>query len=339
MAKPCVRILNGALDDFEGDIVLRGLIDPSSITLLMVDPSYQREVAPLSKIVKIAEGFKPGAPGRVADIDIGVRGGDVHESNGVFELRDPAYIIDGQQRWTAAKYATERGLAPRLGALVRFNTTREKEAELFDILNRGDAVSVNIHARNLAGKYPVIEMLLTMTTEDPTFALNGRVSWSQRMRREELLPASIVLKTVGTLHSYFGPGRSVGLEPLVVAMQTTMTKVGRATYKENVKTFFNLLDRCWNLNAIVFREHCVILRGTFLWCLARLLAEHGDFWKDKTLFIPSDLVAKLAQFPVTDPTVQSLSSSAGKARDMLFKMLVDHINSGKRTKRLTQRKR
>jgi len=63
-----------------------------------------------------------------------------------------------------------------------------------------------------------------------------------------------------------------------------------------------------------------------------------DFWHDNVLFVGTDLQRKLKTFPVTtDPTIAQLAGASGKGRDMLLQLMIDHINSGKRTRRLTAR--
>jgi hypothetical protein len=82
------------------------------------------------------------------------------------------------------------------------------------------------------------------------------------------------------------------------------------------------------------------MRGTFLSVLAKLLSDHHDFWTgddDKRLFVEAPLKRKIAQFPISDPEVRHLAGSSGKAREILYLMLRDHINSGKRTKHLKAR--
>lgn len=72
----------------------------------------------------------------------------------------------------------------------------------------------------------------------------------------------------------------------------------------------------------------------------RLLSDHHDFWKqpdEKQLFIEAPLRRKIAGFPITDPQVNTLAGAGGKSREYLYMLLRDHINSGRRTKRLTSR--
>jgi hypothetical protein len=102
-------------------------------------------------------------------------------------------------------------------------------------------------------------------------------------------------------------------------------------------TFFELVDECWGIRSIQLRGGTTHTKETFMVALARVLSNHGAFWRGDRLFIEAPLRRKLAGFPVADPTIVNLASSSGKSRDVLYTVMVDHINSGKRTKRLKPR--
>ena len=68
-----LRILSGALDELnEGQIVLRGVIDPASLDG-PIRPAYQRDTLPTSTIEGLMEAFRNGS-GRVPDVELAVRG-------------------------------------------------------------------------------------------------------------------------------------------------------------------------------------------------------------------------------------------------------------------------
>jgi hypothetical protein len=46
---------------------------------------------------------------------------------------------------------------------------------------------------------------------------------------------------------------------------------------------------------------------------------------------------KIKQFPLNDPQVSQLAGAGGQANIILYQMLLKHINSGKRIKRLRSR--
>lgn len=327
-----VKLVHAALDDDNGDIVVRGVIDPVSLNHLKV-ADYQREILPLAKIRDLAAAFKVGKT--VPDIDLGMRGGQFLERDGAFYLQNDVYIIDGLQRRAGAIEALKAGVVPRLGAMVHFNTTEEWERQRFRLLNIARTrLSPNVLLRNLRKENESIEMLYNLTM-DTGFVLGRKVNWSQRMKREELISALIFLKTMSRLHDHFGTGlRDTNHELLATALDRVMTKIGRNSVRLNTVTFWNLVDECWGVRTVHFKEGAVHLRSTFLFCLAALLGNHATFWKDSKLFVEKDLLRKIALFPITDPQVMNLSSASGQARELLYQLLLEHVNSGKRTKRL-----
>jgi hypothetical protein len=332
-----VKVVSAALDEFdEGEIILRGVVDPGSLELLQVG-EYQREKGTEAQIHKL---MKALVDSNVPDIELGCRGGHYSEREDAVFIRDPVYVVDGYQRVTAALrlMAEDASFRPRLGATVHFNTTEDWERERFRILNAERVkVSQNILIRNKRREIPVVEALYNLT-HDRSFVLGHRVCWTQRARREELVSATTLVKVAGRLHTHLGPTRSYSVDHLISGLQQVMTRIGRNTFRDNIKTFFNLVDSCWGINSIEFKEGAVYMRSTFLETLARMLSNHEIFWRDNKLFVERPLVRKIQSFPVMrDPHVGNLSSAGGKASDILYQLLVDHVNSGKRNNRLTPR--
>lgn len=338
-----VKIVHGALDeDNGGDIFLRGRVAPESFIHLLAD-DYQREIAPLTSQGSIIAALKNG--GALPDIELGMRGQSFSETQeGTFLLHDPVYIIDGLQRVsTAAHYLrTNPGANVRIGAKVRFSTTKEWERDQFRILNTARSkVSPNVILRNRREESRALLMLYGLTGNTRDFALHGRVSWSQKMARGEMLSALTFAKVVGTLHSHKAAGKSNNLDALVPALDRSMDIIGLQNMRDNIKHLFDVVDECWGIRRVEYRESAVVIRSQFLTVLARLLSDHTDFWRqpeEKKLFIEASLKKKFATFPIHDPQVMQLCGSAGKAHDLLYMLMVNHINSGKRTKRLTSRK-
>jgi hypothetical protein len=66
---------------------------------------------------------------------------------------------------------------------------------------------------------------------------------------------------------------------------------------------------------------------------------HQDFWREHKLFVEADLVRKIKLFSTADPYVKELASTRGAAMNILRGLMIEHINSGKRTRRLTPWKR
>jgi hypothetical protein len=331
-----VKILSAALEESSnGDLILRGKLDSKSLHLLLTD-DYQREVLPMNSQASLVDAFKNR--GRIPDVTLGMRGGNVTDRDGTYYLQDPTYIIDGLQRISVALHLMRIGHVtdPDLGCKTYFNTDHKVESDLFRILNsRGQKLSPNIQIRNLKATNLAVEMLFNLCY-DKGFVLYDRVCWNQRMKRTELLTCTTVMKVNGMLHSTFGPGVSSRWEEATAAMEKTMRNiVGRTTMRDNIKTFFEVVDGAWGIKSVAFKEGAPYLRSNFLLSLAQLFAHHKTFWdENRHLSVTTDLRAKLRIFPVNDPQVQSLASAGTTARNLLYRLILDHLNSGKRTRRL-----
>lgn len=332
-----IKMNHAALDEtLEGEIILRGRIDPDSLPLLQV-ADYQREVLPLTTITSIIEGFHEGS---IPDIDLGMRGEKYLERGPGFYLQNPVYIIDGLQRVSAARQIMQEngGRLPRLGATVHFGTNEEWERDRFKILNADRTkLSSNVLLRNMRYDVEVVDLLYRLC-QDKTFVLHGRVNWQQRMRRSELISAVTLLKVSGALHAHIGPGKSSGIKELGAGAQKIMGRTGKNIFRDNVKTFFHLVDQCWGIQCITYSGGAPYIRSSYLMVLATVLSNHTNFWKENRLFIEAPLIRKIKLFPVSsDPYVASLCSATGKAKEILYNLIVGHINSGKRTRKLQPR--
>lgn len=331
----CVRLTKCALDATpSGDIVLRGVLDPKTIHCIKVD-DYQREVLPLSSLSNIANALKNGR--QVPDVTIGMRGGDYVERDGVFTLKDEVYVIDGLQRLSSATHVMRTGgnLDPHLGAIVYFNTTRNTENELFRILNTSQTkLAPSVLIRGVKETNVAIEMMFNLCF-DKSFAMSGKICWQQRMKRGELITAMQLLRVTNILHSSFGPTLATRWDEACRGAERIMKTVGRTTMRENIKTYFEVLDSGFGIRSLSFKEGATHLRSGFMQALALMLAHHKNFWDgSRKLVIAADNRRKLSNFPMNDPNVQKLATSNQKGQMLLYRFLVDHMNSGKRTHRL-----
>ncbi len=329
-----LRILSGALDVLSGDqIVLRGVIDPASLGALL-RPDYQREMLPKPTIEGLMDAFR-STSGRVPDVELAVRGEryGCTDSRGTYTITGDVYIIDGLQRISAARQFASEGGQPLVGAMLHFGTTEQWERERFRILNmRRSRLSPNVLLRNQTAECPSLHRLYDLCS-DESFVLHQRVSWSQHMRREELLTALTFLKTVMRLHSQFGAGRYESVAGIWQALPPMMANVGHSTMIENVKTFFDLLDGAWGIRGILYKDRATHLKGAFLSALADVIAEYPTFWSGKVLSISRDMQKKIGQFGLSDPSVRAMACSTASI-GLLSRLIVDHINAGRRTRRL-----
>lgn len=336
-----IRLINAALDQIEGggDILIRGSIDPGTLDGLQTAP-YQREILPLASKNSLAKAFREGT--LVPDVELGMRGGDFKDvGGGVFELLDPTFIIDGLQRVSAARGVLKDGLEGktlRLGAKVYCNTTEAWERERFRVLNVDRRkLSPNVLLRNMREELAVVELLYRLS-DDRTFVLGGKVCWTQAMTRDQLINALTMAKALARLHAHVCSGaRGSKYEDIAYGLQAIVDAIGPNIFRANVRAFFDLIDTCYGIKTVHFKEGAVQLRAAFLACLASILSDHTDFWRENKLFIEKDLQRKLAQFPMNDPQIRNLASAAGGARAILYELMVKHLNKGKTTRRLTAR--
>lgn len=337
MSKPIV-LINAALDESKsGSIIFRGVIDPGSLDYLLV-ADYQREVLPISSINKLIDAMETGT---VPDIELGMRGEDFDTEEKKVLLRNDTYIIDGLQRVSAAKlkYSTGNGRIPFLGVTVHLNTTAEWERERFRILNtERTKLSPNVLMRNWQVTHRAIEIMYKLTANDTKSVLYKRVCWKQQMSREELISATMFAKIIGNLHSHMQSGlREKRVNELVPVLQKLFDTIGHAKFRGNIVEFFNIIDECWGIRRVTFKEGAIYLRSNFLHALAQVFSNHLDFWQDTQLVVDKSFKRKLTGFPLKDPTIVSLSSGSGKALEHLSQLLVEHLNSGRRITRLRPR--
>ncbi len=335
-----VKIYHGALDEDPRtkDIVLRGVVDIDSLSNIQV-ADYQRDEMARHDI---EDALKNGNP--LPDIELGVRGANYTSREGTFYLKDPVFAIDGWQRITTTlKWIAAHPDAHirNIGATIYFNSTEQWERERFEALNTLRAkVSPNVILRNRRNTSGATLMLYSLSHNDRQFVMQSRVAWRQSMAKGELITALTFAKITGILHSHKTGGRFNHIDELVPALDRMVEMIGVQIMRENLKTFFDLVDQSWGIKRIEYRSGAPYIKSPFLSVLAAVLSDHTDFWRqpdEKRLFIEASLKRKLAQFPVNDPQIATLAGSGGKSRDILYILLRDHINKGKTTKRLTSR--
>jgi hypothetical protein len=250
--------------------------------------------------------------------------------------------VDGLQRRTAALEALRSSVRPRLGATVHFNTSMEWERRRFRILNVAQTkLSPNVLLRNMyLDGSPSLDILHGLSL-DSSFPLNRKVNWDQRQHKEHLVSALTFLKSATILHASFQAGlRDTGHDLLVEAFDRFVNKIGHSIVRDNVMLYWKVIDECWGVRSVQVKQLAAHLKLTFLIALGHLVTNHGDFWADTRLVVPRDLRNKLAKFPIHDHAILSLCGTGGHggARRMLYQMILDHVNTGKRSKRLTPKK-
>jgi len=335
-----VRIINGALDDdpmSPGGIILVGRIDPSTFRFLKVDDNYQRSLSDRSDIYEaIKSGTVPPT------IDIGVRGQDFVSDGADYIIKSPAFIIDGWQRLGTAQRILEMipDLPVRIFAMVHFGTTEAWERERFDNLNKNvRKVSSDHHLRNMKDRNPAVLTLFGLCHNSREFPLFKKVCWSQNMQRGELLKAMVLAKTCRVLHAHIGKMGTLSADGVAETLMHSASVLSLAAFRANIQTFFSIVNDCWPLSMIEYRHAAPQLKSTFLSELARMFSDHPMFWDERghVLALCADDRRKLAKFPINDPRVVNLAGSGGKAKIMLYQLLVNHMDSGRRTNRMVKR--
>lgn len=336
-----VKLVNATLHESTlrgGTLILRGVLDSDSLKALRFD-DYQREAMPLASLGKLTKALRDGSP--LPDIEIGMRGQKYRNQGDDWFLQNDCFVIDGQQRVNACVnfLQLQPGAQVFLGATIHFDTDKAWERERFRILNTNRIkVSPNVILRNLREDHPSLAKIYEIcNAPEDLFCLGGRVSWDQNMKRGKLITALNLMKVVGRLHSHISPGKNMNINFIGDQIDTLMEKIGPIVMRDNLKTFFDVVDEAWGVRIVQYRELSNHLRGGFLMMLALFFSNHLDFWKGHKLVVDQDIRRKIANFPLNDPGIAPLTSSAGASRHVIYGLFVKHVNSGKRTKRLQPR--
>lgn len=350
-----VKIIDGSLRERKnGELVLHGYLDFDSLKHLQVD-DYQREVLKSSgsggRVTgKISRGLRNGAI--LPPIELGMRGDHVNSRGGTYFLNDPVYIIDGLQRVTAMidhmEDADNKNSIEPLGAVINFKTTKQWEKERFRDLNTSrTAMSPNVILRNERDKHPSILTLYGLSTNDPSFALYQRVCWNQRMNKRDLVSASALVRAASGIHrhvieatlgSMARPNSRSPLAGVVVSRTATGSpvtldkvakQIGLQNFRQNLKDFFELIDKCWGIRAIEYGEAQGHLRGNFIAILSGFISNNPQLWSDddqRSIVIDPQSLARFKSFPVNDPEIRRLASAGTMVLPTLYNYLLNHMN-------------
>lgn len=349
-----VRLKNAGLQERNGEIVAHGWLDIASMDKLKVD-DYQREILAAAGNHKTPLQRAVGNGALLPDIVLGMRGQDYKTHGDNMTLLGKVYIVDGLQRVFALKAFAEanpdKADTIMIGAEVRFDTTRHTEMELFRALNMFRIpVSPNVILRNARHKHPSVLTLYGLSMSDADSPLFKRVTWTQRMARGELFTATMIAKIARAVHlganarskgrgkQKLKGGADTGSRNLPLQLDGIAEKVTLRTYRQNIITFFELVDSCYGIANIEYRQTATQTKGNFLSVLARILASYENFWDGNRLVVNAADRRKFATFPLRDPDVIRLAAAGNMAQQILEKLITDHFNKGKKSNRLVPRK-
>jgi len=317
-------------------LVIRGIIDPGTYDAIQAD-SYQREIIFGAKVRALMHALETSV---LPDVELGMRGDryQARDNSTVYVIQSEIYVIDGQQRLNAAKTLITKkpGAQPRIGALIHVDSTVDFERERFRILNQERSkLSPNVLLRNACNDHPGLDLIFALSTTGENFILRGKVCWSQRQGKDQLVSAMRVCNATDRLHSRFTNSTSADdSRELSKSLDKKREVVGTNIMRDNIRVFFEVIDECWNLRDVKYAERQPQLKGTFLEVLGKFFSEHNVFWQDKRLVVNAKARHKLAKFAIHDPDIARLCGAGGSAKQILYGVLLDHFNSGRRTGRL-----
>lgn len=340
-----VRLQSAALDEKNGEVVAHGWLDIEALQNLRVG-DYQREILETrgGKKSSLRKAIEDGQ--RLPDVILGMRGEKYTPRGSIMMLENDVYIVDGLQRISALrKFAAdnpERALEVRVGAEVRFNTTRDTETELFTAVNvKRKAMSASVILRNERNKSNGVATLYGLSMHDKSCAMIGKVCWDQQMHRGELTTALSFAKVAITLHRHvaFGGRHLSSAQSIPKGLDTMANAAGLQNFRSNIVAFFDVLDEVWGVRGIKYQDRATHIRQNFCVQLAGVFSDHEDFWNGQKLTIDASQKAKLKNFPIDDPTIIRLAGAGHAAGALLYRLLIDHMNKGKAANRhLTTRR-
>lgn len=337
--KAVVRLQEARLDDQGGDIVAHGWLDIEAMENLHVG-DYQREVlesrfGKKSSILKAVESNQ-----RLPDIMLGMRGQSFTSKGTNILLENDVFIIDGLQRVSAMRRFAgdnpDEAGRMRIGAEVRFGTTRDSERDLFTVLNvKRKAMSPSVIIRNTRNNSQGVATMYGLSMSDKNFAAYGKVCWDQQMHRGELWTALNFCKSAIAVHRHMSSGtRNLSAVALIPStLDAIASNTGLANFRANVSTYFEMMDQVWGVRGIKYQDRATYTRGNFVVQLAAMLSDHEDFWEGNRLVVDAATKSKLKSFPIDDPTIIRLAGSGGNAGILLYRHLIDHMNKGRQASR------
>lgn len=339
---PEIKMINASLCEREDEIIALGWLDLEGLGHLKV-ADYQREeiTKGAGRKTKIQLALERGVS--LPTITLGMRGQKFESKGSTIILQGATYIVDGLQRTFAFKQWAmanpEAAATGLLSAEVRFNTTRDSEEVLFHEMNlHRTSMSPNVILRNMRKKNDALMQVYGLSVSDSSSVIFNRVQWNQSMRVGELFSAATVCRVIIDLHrghAKVAPGHKV--TTIGNNFDLIIEVTGVPKFRENVANFMQIIDDVWGIHDVQYKNLATHLRGNFLLAIARIFADHEDFWKGSKLVITSDIKAKLRGFAIADPNVIQLAGAGTMAVPILHNLILTHINKGRRNKLVPRR--
>lgn len=325
---PEIKIINGMLEDDKetGQIILRGVIDQSSLKFIKLD-WYQREQGfSNAHTQQIVSAYFQGQS--LEDLTCGMRGEKFRSKGTDFVLLDPVYCMNGGQRLFASGLALRERPDTRinLGIKLYFSTNEKFENDMFCKLGTSSVrISSSVLLRNKKKESKAAALLVRLNS-NPKFALKERVSWDQKKSRHELMTGTTLSRVAGMLHAHKGTSlKSSKPYELLGGLDNLIGKIGEENFTTNMIRFFDVIDSCWSVRQLVGdgdpRPH---LRVSFLITLAKLFSAYSDFWDGRErneFYFPTKFHKRLRTFRLSEYIQPGRVS-----REMLYEFLRKRLN-------------
>ena len=335
-----VEIRSASLDDKKGDKGVRGWIPIPNLEFTHID-SYQREAPPDPVLQDMVQTLLLGD--RLPDAELNMRGSSIEQVEpGTYRLYDPVVIVDGQRRKLAHQLAFQRNpeMDLRYGAFVHINKSIEWERDWFESLNRKqDPVKPQVLLRSRAQQegYAALTQVYALSENDKTWAMYRRIQWTQdRVKiRSELINAWTLCKLILRLHGHKVLLRGNQLPQVLDALKECETELGINTFRSNIRTFFEAIDKAWGIGNITPNTGAPFFRNASLLMLTRHVSQHHNYWRgpdEKQLEISADMVARWKNFNWWDQLIMhelTKSTAMGERLELRF---IDAVDKRKRDK-------
>lgn len=340
-----VLVFGGLEDNEVGEIIIRGRMLKDSVPLLKVD-TYQRLAGfSQAKTKKLIQAIEDNKIQNFPDVILGMRGHSFdtveHNASGneAIALRDPVYIVDGQQRIFAWVKASEKHPEQvyALGCKVHINTNKKSEAIMFRELNTGHAaMAPSVILRNERENSRVAAMLYGVSHQ-PSFALCKRVAWDQIMVQGtncEYVRGAVLLHLLRSIHAHKlqGDGATRGGGNILAKLESTnnqIDNIGLMQARTNLVTFFDVIDEAWGIRNLTGSRPPTHLHWGWLNTLARVLNDHLEFWKDDDtrLYVGNTYISNLrTKLDPSDPDLANLARGTLINRDQLYFLITKRLN-------------
>jgi hypothetical protein len=266
--------------------VVRGVLMPDYFGSVVV-PGYQRRpIMNGSKDEEIFEAMDPDTGiGIPDDTSLCVRSAK-HRIAGGGEIIIPTselIVLDGHQRFNGgwARINQKLKCIP-LGVKVFLGTTLEEEIQLFYQMNRLQTkVSTHTLLRN-AGETPAKRALLELG-ELPGFP---QIQMDADRQEGDLITTHKLYTVAIMLHGHYPKSK---FEELNNTLDAVGDYIGTERMASNVRTFFEVLERCFGVPVRVKGEDTALpnpnaqymYRQPMLYAMARLFGRHNEFWDSR----------------------------------------------------------